>query len=137
MDNENSKAGFDPLFVRNAIESALRIGLLLVLLSLAYDIVKPFTTPILWGAIIAMAAFPLVKWLESKIGGRRGLAATLVSLFFILALVIPTWSVMEATVEVGALFAKRDAQGTPARRGRSRRRRIFELATKSCHRLDQ
>jgi predicted PurR-regulated permease PerM len=98
MDNENPNAGFDPLFVRNMIESALRIGLVLLLLTLAYDIIKPFTTPILWGAIIAMAAFPLVKWLESKIGGRRGLAATLVSLFFILALVIPTWSVMEAAV---------------------------------------
>jgi predicted PurR-regulated permease PerM len=98
MDNENPNAGFDPLFVRNMTESALRIGLILLLLGLAYDIVKPFTTPILWGAIIAMAAFPLVKWLESKIGGRRGLAASLVSLFFILALVIPTWSVMEATV---------------------------------------
>lgn len=98
MDNENPNAGFDPLFVRNMIESALRIGLLIVLLVLAYDIVKPFTTPILWGAIIAMAAFPLVKWLEPKLGGRRGLAAALVTLFFILALVIPTWSVMDASV---------------------------------------
>jgi predicted PurR-regulated permease PerM len=98
MNNENLEAGFDPLFVRNMIESALRIGLVLLLLTLAYDIIKPFTTPILWGAIIAMAAFPLVKWLEPKLGGRRGLAASLVSLFFILALVIPTWSVMEATI---------------------------------------
>ena len=73
MEDRNSGAGYEPLFVRNMIESFLRIGLLLVLLILAYDIVKPFTTPIVWGAIIAMAAFPLVKWLESKIGGRRGL----------------------------------------------------------------
>jgi predicted PurR-regulated permease PerM len=84
--------------VRNMIESALRIGLLLVLLSLAHDIIKPFTTPILWGAIIAMAAFPLVKWLEPKLGGRRGLAATVITLIFIVALVIPTWSAMEASV---------------------------------------
>jgi predicted PurR-regulated permease PerM len=48
-----------------------------------------------------MAAFPLVKWLESKIGGRRGLAATLVTLLFIVALVAPTWTVMDASV--GAL----------------------------------
>jgi predicted PurR-regulated permease PerM len=101
MDNEGNSAGFDPLFVRNMIESALRIGFLLALLTFAYDIVKPFTTPIMWGAIIAMAAFPLVKWLEPKIGGRRGLAATLVTLFFILALVVPTWSVMD--VMVGSL----------------------------------
>jgi predicted PurR-regulated permease PerM len=101
MDNRNSGAGYDPLFVRNMIESFLRIGFLLVLLTLAYDVVKPFTTPIVWGAIIAMAAFPLVKWLQPKLGGRRGLAATVVTLFFIFSLVVPTWYVMDASI--GAL----------------------------------
>ena len=87
--------GYDPQFVRNMTESALRIGLVLGLLALAYDIIRPFLTPILWGSIIAIAAFPLVKWLEPKLGGRRGLAAALVSLLFILALVLPTWTIME------------------------------------------
>ena len=98
MENQTQDTGFDPLFVRNMVESSLRIGLLLLLLIMSYDIIKPFTIPILWGAVIAMAAFPLVKWLEAKLGGRRGLAATLVTLLFILALVIPTWSVTEATL---------------------------------------
>lgn len=98
MYNESPNAGFDPLFVRNMIESALRIGLLLILLVLCYDIIKPFTVPILWGAIIAIAAFPLVKWLEPKLGGRRGLAAILVCLVFLLILVLPVWSVTEAAL---------------------------------------
>jgi predicted PurR-regulated permease PerM len=96
MEEHNSTANYDPLFVRNMIESTLRIGLLLLLLLFAYDIIKPFTTPILWGAIIAIAAFPLVKWLQPKLGGRRGLAASLVTLFFIAALVVPTWTVTDA-----------------------------------------
>lgn len=96
--DDNNKTSFDPQFVRNMIESALRLSLIFALLIMAYDIIRPFTTPLIWGAIIAIAAFPLVKWLEAKIGGRRGLAATLVTLFFILALAIPSWSVMEATV---------------------------------------
>lgn len=96
---ENDSGSFDPQFVRNMIESALRLGLLFILLLLAYDIIKPFINPIIWGAIIAMAAFPLVKWLEPKLGGRRGLAASLVTLFFILALVIPTWTLMDAAVD--------------------------------------
>lgn len=98
MDNENPNTGYDPLFVRNMIESGLRMGLLFVLLFMAYDIIKPFTIPILWGAIIAIAAFPLVKWLQPKLGGRRGLAATLVSLFFILLLVLPTWSLTDSAL---------------------------------------
>ena len=100
MSNETPEgqqsAPFDPLFVHNMVESFLRIGLLLILLSMSYDIIKPFTVPIIWGAIIGIAAFPLVKWLEGKLGGKRGLSATLVSLLFILALVIPTWQVTEA-----------------------------------------
>ena len=98
MENQAQDTHFDPLFVRNMLESFLRIGLVFLLLLWTYDIIKPFTVPILWGAVIAMAAFPLVKWLEPKLGGRRGLAATLVTLLFILALVIPTWSVTEATL---------------------------------------
>ncbi|MEZ5572673.1 MAG: AI-2E family transporter [Halioglobus sp.] len=96
MENDGPQANYDPRFVRNMIESALRIGLLAVLLTLSYEIVAPFTVPILWGAIIAMGTFPLVKWLEAKIGGRRALAATLVSLTFILVLVVPAWTASEA-----------------------------------------
>ena len=96
MDNQHPNSGFDPLFVRNMIESSLRIGLLVVLLVLCYDIIKPFTVPILWGAIIAIAAFPLVKWLEPKLGGRRGLSATLISILFLLILVLPVWSATDA-----------------------------------------
>jgi len=98
MDNKHSGADYDPLFVRNMIESSLRIGLLVLLLSVTYQIIRPFTVPILWGAIIAIAAFPLVKWLEPKLGGRRGLSASLVTLSFLLILVIPAWSVTEATI---------------------------------------
>ena len=81
MDNEQPAkdvqptSGYDALFVRNMVESFLRIGLIIILLMISYDIIKPFTMPILWGATIAMAAFPLVKWLEPKIGGKRGLAS--------------------------------------------------------------
>ena len=98
MEDQARDTHYDPLFVRNMLESALRIGLVFLLLVFSYDIIKPFTVPIVWGAIIAMAAFPLVKWLEPKLGGRRGLSSTLVTLFFILLLVIPTWLVTEAMV---------------------------------------
>ncbi|MEE4143940.1 MAG: AI-2E family transporter [Halieaceae bacterium] len=96
MEKTNPKPGFEPLFVRNMIESTLRIGLLLILLLYTYEIIRPFTGPILWGAIIAMAAFPLVKWLQPKLGGNRAVASVVVTLFFILALVVPAWTVTDA-----------------------------------------
>lgn len=92
MDQEpQSDTYFDPLFVRNMLESSLRIGLVFLLLVWTYDIIRPFMVPILWGSIIAMAAYPLVTWLEPKLGGRRGLTCTLITLFFVIALVTPTW----------------------------------------------
>jgi predicted PurR-regulated permease PerM len=96
MGQPTPPTSFEPLFVRNMIESTLRIGLLLILLLYTYEIIRPFTTPILWGAIIAIAAFPLVKWLQPKLGGRRSVATTVVTVFFIAALVAPAWTVTEA-----------------------------------------
>lgn len=98
LNNQPPRVDYDAKFVRSMVESALRIGLVVILLLLSYDIIKPFTTPILWGAIIAMAAFPLVKWLEPKLGGRRGLASSLVCLVFILLLVVPAYSVTDAVI---------------------------------------
>ena len=100
-DQESSARRYDPLIVSSMIESSLRISLLFLLLFGVFDIVRPFLVPLVWGMIIAMAAFPLVKWLQPKVGNRRGLAASLVTLAFILALVIPTWWVTDAMV--GAL----------------------------------
>ncbi len=96
MSEQDLNNQYDPQFVRNMIESVLRIALLFLFLYMSYDIIRPFMVPLLWGGIIAMAAFPLVKWLQPRLGDRRGLTATLVTLFFILLLVIPTWSVTEA-----------------------------------------
>ena len=98
MDTNNTSTGFDKLFVRNMLESFLRIGLVLILLSMSYDIVRPFILPLVWGGIIAIAAFPLTQWVQSKLGGKRGLAASLVTLVFILALVIPSYLFTESMI---------------------------------------
>jgi len=67
---------------------------------MTYQIIRPFTVPLMWGSIIAIAAFPLTRWLQTKIGGRRGLASTIVTLSFILALVIPTYLFTESMIGV-------------------------------------
>jgi predicted PurR-regulated permease PerM len=96
VEPETKNAGFDTLFVRNMVESALRIGLIFVLLVMTYDVVRPFLIPLSWGGIIAIAAFPLTRRIEGWLGGRRGLAATLLTLLLILVLVVPCYALMEA-----------------------------------------
>jgi predicted PurR-regulated permease PerM len=77
------------IFINNMVESAIRIGLLFVLLIWTYDIVKPFIIPVLWGAIIAVALMPLTLKLANALNGKRGLAATLLALLGVALLVIP------------------------------------------------
>jgi len=96
MENNTIDTGYDRQFVRNMLESALRIGLVFILLVMTYDIISPFVVPLLWGGIIAIAVFPLVKLLEPRLGGRRGLASTIVTLFFIVLLVAPCFMVTES-----------------------------------------
>lgn len=99
MDMKTTDIGFDKRFVRNMVESALRIGLIFVLLALTYDIIRPFIIPLVWGGIIAIAAFPLTKRIEGFLGGRRGMAATLLTLFMILILVVPCYQVTESLLK--------------------------------------
>jgi predicted PurR-regulated permease PerM len=99
MNPAPPNTGFDRLFVRNMLEAALRIGVVFVLLMMTYDVIRPFLIPIMWGGIIAIAAFPLTRRLEKLLGGRRGLAASVLTLFFILALVIPTYQLTESLLQ--------------------------------------
>ncbi len=72
MDKQSVKID-SKLFISNMVESAIRIGLIFVLLMFTYDIIKPFILPVIWGgAIIAVALMPLTKKLERAYGGRRG-----------------------------------------------------------------
>jgi predicted PurR-regulated permease PerM len=96
MSADTHNTNFDRLFVRNMMESSLRIGLAFVLLYMTYDIIRPFLIPLLWGGIIAIALFPLTRWIEKFVGGRRGLASSLVTLFFILLLVVPCFMLTES-----------------------------------------
>ena len=55
MNTETGSTARDEHFVDNMVESALRIGLIFLLLIWTYEIIKPFVIPIIWGAIIAVA----------------------------------------------------------------------------------
>jgi predicted PurR-regulated permease PerM len=94
------------------VESALRIGLIFILLLWSYDIIRPFVIPIIWGGIIAIAAMPLVHWAAVKLGDRRGLAVTLFTLIGILVLVVPFVLLIKSVAEPIENFAHAVEQGT-------------------------
>lgn len=80
----------DRIFVRRALEAAIRIGLVVLLIAWCYEIVKPFIVPMVWGIIISIAVYPAYCWLEGTLAYRRGFAAALVTLLMLVVLIGPT-----------------------------------------------
>jgi predicted PurR-regulated permease PerM len=80
----------DKLFMKNMIEVAIKLTVLVVLIVYAFQLIRPFITPVIWGIILAVAVEPLIAKMTDKLGGKRTLAATLFVATIIAALVIPT-----------------------------------------------
>ena len=78
------------LSVQQAVEAAIRIGLVFLLAAWCFLIVEPFIIPIIWGMIIAVASYPMFGWMKNKLGGRGKLAATVFTLLALTLLITPT-----------------------------------------------
>lgn len=76
--------------VNLAIEIAIKVGLLALVILISYLIVKPFIGIVVWGIIIAVALSPLINSLEKRFGNRKriiiGFTVTVIA-----ALLIPTY----------------------------------------------
>src|SRR5436189_6465026 len=73
--------------------------LCLVLLALAsYWILRPFLTAMLWATIVSVAVWPPLLRLEARLGGRRGLAVTIVTAAFLLAVFVPVTAALVTIV---------------------------------------
>ncbi len=108
------KAEEDRAFVNRAVEAAIRIGLLAGLVLWCFYIVKPFVMPVLWAIIFAVALFPIFRWLRSKLGGRGGLAATVLTLVALALLIVPIVMLSTSMIESVHSVTQRFEEGTLA-----------------------
>lgn len=72
------------------IEILIRLGFLLLLVAWCFRLLYPFVGIIIWGIILALAASPLFKSLNKKLGGRSKLTAVLFIIIGLILLLIPT-----------------------------------------------
>jgi predicted PurR-regulated permease PerM len=72
------------------LDVLIRAGLILGLALLCYRVFSPFLVLMVWAVILAVTLYPLQVRLASKLGGRRGLAATVIALVGIALIVAPT-----------------------------------------------
>lgn len=71
-------------------------GLILAMAMLCYRIFSPFLTLMVWALILAVTLYPLHRAFAGRIGGRQGLAATLLVLVGVALIVAPTVVLMSS-----------------------------------------
>jgi len=81
-----------------AIEIAIKVGLVAIVVYLAYLIAKPFMGIVAWGIIIAVAISPLVNMLEKRFGHRKKIIIG-ITVAVIAALILPTYALSGKTFE--------------------------------------
>ena len=82
-----------------AIEIAIRLSLIFLILAWCLQILSPFISVVAWGAIIAVAIYsPFLKLVE-KLGGRKKLAVTLIAVIGIAVILIPVISLSTSMID--------------------------------------
>jgi predicted PurR-regulated permease PerM len=96
--NEPNQVQLDKEFLNRALETTIRIGLVVALVIYCFQILKPFLSLIIWGIIIAIAIFPAYRQVASWLGERRKIAATLFIAVSIVVLITPTLMLSETLI---------------------------------------
>ena len=94
-----------------AIEIAIRLGIIILILSWCLLILSPFISMIAWGAIIAVAIYKPYLKLVDKLGGRKKLAVTIIMLLSIAAILIPVISLSTSMVESASTIGTEISSG--------------------------
>ena len=91
-----SSADHDPVgrdrLTATWVELIIRLGVLGLLLFFAFTLIRPFITMVVWSVVLTVALYPVYDRMVGWLGGRRRLAALLLTLFNLLIVIGPaTW----------------------------------------------
>jgi predicted PurR-regulated permease PerM len=109
--SHSSRSEEDKAFQRRTMDTAIRIALLALLVLWCFNIVRPFIMPVLWGAIMAVAIYPLFVKAYTVLGGRQKLTATLITVFALTLLITPTVMLSGSLVKSSKSLAERVKAG--------------------------
>ena len=81
------------------LDVLIRGGLILAMAMLCYRVFSPFLHLMVWALILAVTLYPFHQFLASKMGGKQGLAATLLVITGIVLIVAPTAILMSSLAD--------------------------------------
>ncbi len=95
-----------------AIYTALRISFIALLLYWSFLIIKPFVLIVVWGIIVSIALYPIFEKLSRKLGNRKKLASTIITLIGLTILTIPSLFMVKSTADSLSKFSMQMKNGT-------------------------
>ncbi len=82
-----------------AIDIAIRLGVLGLFAYFSLQLIAPFFLFLLWAVVLTAALYPAYSWLSGKLGGRKALAAVVVTLVCLAIVVGPVAVLVVSLVE--------------------------------------
>ena len=91
------------------IEIAIRLGVLALLLYWSLVLVRPFISIVIWSVVLTVALYPVFEWTSFRLGGRRRLAAALITILSLLIIIGPaTWLALGLVDSLGVISKQFD-----------------------------
>jgi predicted PurR-regulated permease PerM len=98
-------------FLSEIVEGTIRIAFLAGLAIWCFMIFRPFAIITIWGIILAVGLYPLFRKFEKLFGGRKKIAATVVTLIIIAILFIPSYFLTDSFIGSGKKIVSGFMQG--------------------------
>jgi predicted PurR-regulated permease PerM len=109
MTDDHSGSSRRDEFTATFVELAIRLAALAGLLYFAFVLIFPFSSIVVWSAVLTVALYPTFDWLARLLGGRRRLAAVLMTILTLLIVIGPaTWLALDLIRSLQAISQQLD-----------------------------
>lgn len=95
-NNLQNSTGFS---FEKIVDIIVRLGILFLLISWCFDILRPFVLILIWAAVIAIAVYPVYSSLAKLFRGKKTLATVVLTLLMLSILIIPSILVTQSLFE--------------------------------------
>lgn len=85
--------------------TTLSVLFIAILITTGFWIMKPFLLAIIWATMIVIATWPLMRWFEARLGGKRGWAVLVMTLLLLGILIVPIGFAIMTVIEKAQDFS--------------------------------
>ena len=110
--NTNGDSSRDTSHMDKAMDVAIRLSFVGLVVLWCTRIIGPFFMPLLWGVIISVALYPLFLKVKSWLGGRNNLAGVLFILVSLALILVPTILLTDSIIDGATGLKKGLDEGT-------------------------